>query len=66
VDLSEIARASVLQSSFPASKKREWLGENYHLPGVEGNGRFESRCIGSLCGWPMANLLTIETIEPSA
>lgn len=36
-DLSEIARNSVLMSGFPDRIKREWLGNNFQLPGYQGN-----------------------------
>ena len=37
VDMSELARNSVLQSGFEAAVKRRWLGPNFNLPGVDGN-----------------------------
>ena len=36
-DLAEIARNSVLQSSFEPCVKAAWLGPNYRLAGVAGN-----------------------------
>ncbi|ELP94877.1 AMP deaminase, putative [Entamoeba invadens IP1] len=36
-DLAEIARNSVLISSFPVAKKKDWIGENYAEQGVAGN-----------------------------
>ena len=36
-DLAEIARNSVLQSSFEPCVKAAWIGRNYRLPGVPGN-----------------------------
>jgi len=36
-DLSEIARNSVLQSSFEHSEKLKWLGPTYKQPGADGN-----------------------------
>jgi len=39
-DLSEIARNSVLQCGFPDSEKKNWIGENFQRPGVDGNGSF--------------------------
>eukprot|EP01062_Namystynia_karyoxenos_P037361 TRINITY_DN271_c0_g1_i1.p1 TRINITY_DN271_c0_g1~~TRINITY_DN271_c0_g1_i1.p1 ORF type:complete len:1531 (+),score=456.43 TRINITY_DN271_c0_g1_i1:65-4657(+) len=36
-DISEMARASVLQSSFPHERKCEALGDKYWLPGSDGN-----------------------------
>jgi AMP deaminase len=38
IDLSEIARNSVLQSGFEDAIKRKWLGSNYFREGVAGNG----------------------------
>lgn len=38
VDMSEIARNSVLQSGFDHEQKVQWLGPNYELAGIEGNG----------------------------
>lgn len=37
VDLSELARNSVLQSGFEYELKRHWLGENFILEGLDGN-----------------------------
>ena len=37
VDLSELARTSVLQSGFEEPIKRYWLGPDYALPGAAGN-----------------------------
>ena len=37
VDLSEIARNSVLQSGFDHSIKEKVLGKHYYLPGIDGN-----------------------------
>ena len=37
VDLAEIARNSVLQSSFESDVKASWLGSCYAQPGEEGN-----------------------------
>ena len=37
VDMCELAQHSVLQSGFEHELKQRWLGEDYHLPGVEGN-----------------------------
>ena len=37
VDMSEIARNSVLQSGFPKEIKEKWLGENYEKRGISGN-----------------------------
>jgi len=37
VDLSEIARQSVLQSGFEDPVKRYWLGNNYKAAGASGN-----------------------------
>lgn len=37
VDMCELAKHSVEQSGFEYSVKQHWLGENCHLPGVEGN-----------------------------
>jgi AMP deaminase len=39
-DLAEIARNSVLKSSFSDEMKKKCLGPNYDKPGVDGNGRF--------------------------
>ena len=36
-DMCEIARNSVLASGYEASIKRQWLGDDYQLPGVKGN-----------------------------
>lgn len=38
VDLSEISRNSVIQSGFHHTRKQEWIGKNYFLLGVQGNG----------------------------
>lgn len=37
VDMSELAKHSVIQSGFEHVMKQRWLGNNYHLPGVAGN-----------------------------
>jgi hypothetical protein len=37
IDLCEVARNSVLQSGYEREIKKHWLGENYHLPGPDGN-----------------------------
>ena len=37
VDMSELAQHSVVQSGFEHELKKWWLGDCYHLPGVEGN-----------------------------
>ncbi|KAH9601692.1 Adenosine/AMP deaminase domain [Trypanosoma melophagium] len=36
LDVTELARNSVMISSFPIERKKEWLGENFNC-GVEGN-----------------------------
>eukprot|EP00808_Paulinella_micropora_P010908 g12402.t1 len=36
-DLSEVARFSVLQSGFSDVQKKRMLGQNYHMPGWQGN-----------------------------
>ncbi|KAI1180548.1 hypothetical protein F4777DRAFT_528417 [Nemania sp. FL0916] len=37
VDMCELAKNSVKQSGYERSVKQLWLGENFHLPGAEGN-----------------------------
>ena len=37
IDMCEIARNSVLQSGFPDSKKKHWIGGNYQRRGAAGN-----------------------------
>ena len=37
VDMCELARHSVIQSGFEHELKKRWLGDCYHLPGVQGN-----------------------------
>ena len=37
IDLSEIARNSVLQSGFDHKCKLEWLGDSYESEGIAGN-----------------------------
>lgn len=37
VDMCELAKHSVDQSGFEHVLKQHWLGQNYHLPGVDGN-----------------------------
>lgn len=37
VDMCELAKNSVKQSGYEHSVKQQWLGDNYHLPGKEGN-----------------------------
>lgn len=37
VDMSELAKHSVVQSGFEHSVKQRWLGQDYNLPGVAGN-----------------------------
>eukprot|EP01080_Neovahlkampfia_damariscottae_P000488 gene488-8002_t len=37
VDMSEIARNSVLQSGFSIEQKKKWLGDEYQKPGIYGN-----------------------------
>ena len=37
VDMSELAKHSVVQSGFEHVVKQRWLGENYRLPSVAGN-----------------------------
>ncbi|KAM0712027.1 hypothetical protein Q7P37_011121 [Cladosporium fusiforme] len=37
VDMSELAKHSVVQSGFEHSVKQRWLGKDYNLPGVAGN-----------------------------
>jgi len=34
-DLSEIIYSSVIQSNFPVSEKRRWIGENFDQGAVE-------------------------------
>ncbi|RHW70585.1 adenosine monophosphate deaminase [Trypanosoma brucei equiperdum] len=36
LDVTELARNSVIMSSFPSERKKEWLGQRYHR-GVDGN-----------------------------
>ncbi|EKE37441.1 hypothetical protein ENUP19_0253G0036 [Entamoeba nuttalli] len=36
-DLAEIARNSVIISSFPQEYKEKWIGKDYKLPGIAGN-----------------------------
>lgn len=36
-DMCELARNSCLQSGFEMQVKRHWLGDDWYLPGVEGN-----------------------------
>ncbi|XP_014673024.1 PREDICTED: AMP deaminase 2-like [Priapulus caudatus] len=36
-DMCELARNSVMMSGFSREVKQHWLGENYRLPGVQGN-----------------------------
>lgn len=38
IDLSEIARNSVLQSGYEHRFKAKWLGPRYYLPFTQGNG----------------------------
>lgn len=35
--LAELARNSVIQSGFEMEIKRHWLGQEWYLPGAEGN-----------------------------
>jgi hypothetical protein len=42
IDLSEIARNSVLQSGYEHRFKAKWLGPRYHLPFTQGNGTAHS------------------------
>ena len=37
VDMCELAKHSVVQSGFEHQMKQRWLGNYYHLPGVDGN-----------------------------
>jgi AMP deaminase len=37
VDMCELAKNSVKQSGYEHSIKQQWLGENFHIPGKEGN-----------------------------
>jgi AMP deaminase len=37
VDMSELAKHSVVQSGYEHSVKQRWLGQDYNLPGVAGN-----------------------------
>jgi len=37
VDMSELAKNSVIQSGFEHVVKQRWLGPDFHLPGVRGN-----------------------------
>ncbi|TRX98180.1 hypothetical protein FHL15_000825 [Xylaria flabelliformis] len=37
VDMCELAKNSVKQSGYEYSIKQSWLGENFNLPGAEGN-----------------------------
>ncbi|KAG8530823.1 uncharacterized protein KY384_004180 [Bacidia gigantensis] len=37
VDMCELAHHSVIQSGFEHELKKRWLGDCYHLPGVQGN-----------------------------
>ncbi|KAK9465298.1 hypothetical protein V1512DRAFT_54768 [Lipomyces arxii] len=37
IDMCELAKNSVLQSGYEAEIKAHWLGENFNLPGAEGN-----------------------------
>ncbi|KAI0398408.1 hypothetical protein F5Y17DRAFT_410377 [Xylariaceae sp. FL0594] len=37
VDMCELAKNSVKQSGYEHSVKQLWLGENFHLPGAQGN-----------------------------
>ncbi|RPA98044.1 AMP deaminase [Choiromyces venosus 120613-1] len=42
VDMCELAKNSVLQSGFEGAIKARWLGNDYHLPGPEGNNMDKS------------------------
>ena len=42
VDMCELARHSVEQSGFEHTIKQHWLGDNYYLPGVDGNNTAKS------------------------
>lgn len=42
VDMCELAKHSVEQSGFEMTLKKRWLGQNCHLPGVEGNSMAKS------------------------
>jgi len=42
VDMCELARNSVLQSGFEGAVKARWLGNDYHVPGPEGNNMDKS------------------------
>ncbi|EFX01540.1 AMP deaminase [Grosmannia clavigera kw1407] len=37
VDMSELAKNSVLQSGYEFAIKQQWLGPDFHLPGMAGN-----------------------------
>ena len=37
VDMCELARNSVIQSGYEHTIKQKWLGQDYHIPGPEGN-----------------------------
>ncbi|KAI1857050.1 hypothetical protein JX265_009277 [Neoarthrinium moseri] len=37
VDMCELAKNSVKQSGYEFSVKQQWLGDNFHIPGREGN-----------------------------
>jgi AMP deaminase len=39
IDLSEVARNSVIQSGFESNVKRHWIGSHYDVPGPAGNGK---------------------------
>ncbi|CAZ85602.1 unnamed protein product [Tuber melanosporum] len=42
VDMCELAKNSVLQSGFEGAIKARWLGNDYHVPGPEGNNMDKS------------------------
>jgi len=50
VDLSEISRNSVLQSSFEPSVKAFWIGANYWHGGVDGNDIHRTNVPNFVCG----------------
>lgn len=43
--LAELARNSVIQSGFETQVKCYWLGEEWYLPGAEGNNILKARIL---------------------
>ena len=57
-DTCELARNSVLQSSFSQDTKQKWIGDSYKLPGPKGNDINKTNVANIRLMFRMENLFT--------